>query len=368
MRELSLALRSVASRRIGVHVGVGAAERLTDHVAARFAGRLAVVLSDSNVGPLHGAPVRDALISAGLAASMLVFPAGEKSKSREMKAELEDRLAALGAGRDTVIVAVGGGVTGDLAGFVAATWQRGIPVVHVPTSLLAMVDSALGGKTAVDIPAGKNLIGAFHQPDAIFVEVAHLATLPHIEVVRGSSEVVKTAVVADRALFSWLESDGGRLLRRDPEAVVYVVDRCLRAKARIVAKDEREAGRRAVLNFGHTVAHALEAASGYGVSHGEAVAVGMTVEARLAVELGGFPERHFRRLRGLLEQLGLPTRWPREISAQHALDAARSDKKTREGRLRCALPLQIGTMPRAADPTREISDASFLAAVQAAGL
>ena len=322
-------------------------------------------MSDSHVAPLHGEPLAERLRGRGRRAELLTFPAGEAHKTRETKAGLENALLRLGAGRDTAIVAVGGGVTCDLAGFLAATWHRGVPLYHVPTSLLAMVDAAVGGKTGVDLAGGKNLVGAFHQPAGLAVDAALLATLPDAELRFGFAEAVKLAVVADAGLFVRLEG-GAELLRgRDQAAMLEVVSRCIARKHKVVARDEREAGARAMLNFGHTVGHALERVSGYAVPHGEAVAIGCAVEAALAVEVVGLPERHRARLVALLSRFGLPTRWPAEIPISGALPAMQADKKVREGRVRYALPARLGRMPVGA-PTVEVEGTRVLRALEAA--
>jgi 3-dehydroquinate synthase len=348
-------------------VGRGALDRLRDDLLAHPPGRPVIVVSDSNVAPLYGEPLRRRLVDGGLDAHLCTFQAGEANKTRETKAALEDRLLELTVGRDTALVAVGGGVTGDLAGFVAATWHRGVPVVQVPTTLLAMADAALGGKTAVDAPGGKNLIGAFHQPLAVWADVSTLATLPEDELRAGFAEVVKAAVIADSGLFRWLEESAGALLGRDGEALEHVVERCLRIKARVVARDEREAGRRAVLNFGHTVGHAIEAASGYRVRHGHAVAIGMAAEARLAVSESGFPRTSVSRLERLLESFGLPVIWPGEVELEEAVTATRRDKKARAGRVRYSLPRRIGRMAPGNEVTTVVEEPALRAACKQIG-
>jgi 3-dehydroquinate synthase len=315
-----------------------------------------VVVSDSHVAPLHGEPFVEALRSRGRRAELLSFPAGEGHKTRETKAGLENALLRLQAGRDTSVIAVGGGVTGDLAGFLAATWHRGVPVYQVPTSLLAMVDAAVGGKTGVDLAGGKNLVGAFHQPAGIAVEPALLRTLPDADLRHGLAEGVKLAAVADAALFALLERSAEALRARDGAAVLDVVSRCIAGKHRIVARDEREAGPRAALNFGHTVGHALERLSGFAVPHGEAVSIGCALEAAMAVEATGFPEGHRARLVAMLAGFGLPTRWPDGIPLAGLLPAMQADKKAREGRVRFALPARLGRMP-AGEPTVEVDAA-----------
>lgn len=250
-----------------------------------------------------------------------------------------------------MVVGLGGGVSSDLAGFLAATWHRGVPIVQIPTTLLAMVDAALGGKTAVDLPGGKNLVGAFHQPEALWADVDLLRTLPERHFRAGLAEAVKTAVALDAALFRELERRTSVLVRRDPGPVLALVARCLRLKAAVVARDPRDDGPRAALNFGHTVGHALEAASGFRVAHGEAVAIGIVAEARLAERLVGFPARETARIVALLRAFGLPTRLPRGVDPGAVAALTRRDKKVRATAVRCALPRALGRMPPGSDPT-----------------
>jgi 3-dehydroquinate synthase len=317
-----------------------------------------VVVSDARVARLHGRRFIRMLARRGAAAKLVTFPAGERAKTRDTKARLEDRLFELGAGRDTVVVALGGGVTGDLAGFLAATWNRGVPLVSVPTA------PGDGGravwKTAVDLPGAKNVVGAFHQPASLWADVRVLETLPARAYRAGLAEAVKTAAVLDARWFGRLEANVPRLLRRDEREVAATVARCLVLKGRVVSADERDTGRRAVLNFGHTVAHAIEVATGYAVPHGEAVSMGVVAEAQLAVRVAGFPERHAARISELLRAFGLPVRPPPRLDRQALLAAFRTDKKTRGGEVRCALPERIGRMPRRPDPTVSVDGARDL--------
>ena len=238
---------------------MGVLRLAADEVARTYPRARAVVVSDARVARLYGRPFTTALTRRGVSALLVSFPAGELAKTRETKARLEDRLVAADVGRDSIVVALGGGVTGDLAGFLAATWHRGVPLVSVPTTLLAMVDAALGGKSAVDLPAGKNLVGAFHHPVALFADLDVLRTLPARTFRGGLAEAVKTAVALDAALFRRLEAAVAPILSREPRAVGAVVARCLALKGALVASDPRDTGRRAILNLGHTVAHAVEA-------------------------------------------------------------------------------------------------------------
>jgi 3-dehydroquinate synthase len=309
----------------------------------RARGSQALVVTDENVADHAGRAVHDALTAAGFATHTSVLPPGEVQKSLAAASRLYDALVDMHADRRTLVVAAGGGVIGDLAGFVAATFNRGLPLLMVPTTLLAMVDSSVGGKVAVNHPRGKNLIGAFHQPAGVWIDTAALATLPEREYRSGLAEVVKYGVILDADFFAYLEQNAVALLRRDAEAVRYVVARCCRLKADVVEKDEREeTGLRAVLNYGHTFAHAFETVGGYGAwLHGEAVAAGMVCASRLAQARGLVPPEVTARQVRLLEQFGLPTA-PRGWPAEALLTVMRSDKKNVAGRLRLVLPRRLG--------------------------
>lgn len=270
-------------------------------------GSRVLIVSDSNVDPLYGALWQARLEGAGFVVIRVVVPAGEKSKDLDTAASLYRQAVAAGLDRSSTIMALGGGMVGDLAGYVAATFLRGIRLLQAPTSLLAMVDSSVGGKTGVNLPEGKNLVGAFHQPAAVFADLAALLTLPKREYLSGLAEVVKYGVIWDAVLFHKLETHVAELQAGDPELLEAVVARCCAIKADVVALDERERGPRAVLNFGHTLAHAIETTAGYGTwLHGEAVAMGMAYAARLSARVRGLPEADAARVARLLEQLGLP--------------------------------------------------------------
>jgi 3-dehydroquinate synthase len=304
------------------------------------------LITDSRVRAFHGRTVLASLRRAGLTVSLLAVPAGERSKTREVKSRLEDRILALGGGRDSAVLALGGGMICDLAGFTAATYHRGIPFIPIPTTLLAMVDAAIGGKTAVDHPRGKNLIGAFHPPLAVFSDLRFLDTMPERDFRSGLAEAVKSAVIGDPVLFRKMEHDPAALLSRQRGAIQDLVLRSCRVKVRVVEADERESGLRAVLNFGHTLGHALEHLLDYRLLHGEAVAVGMALESRAAAAAGILNAGDSRRIIALLEKLGLPTRLPVGISPSRILKAARADKKAVRGEIRYALPRRIGRMAR----------------------
>ena len=309
--------------------------------AARYA-----VVTDSHVRGLVAPRVLAALRDAGLAVELVAFPAGESHKTRESWAAVSDEMLALHLGRDAAVVALGGGVVGDLAGFVAATYLRGIPYVQVPTTLLAMIDSSIGGKTGVDVPTGKNLLGAFHQPRLVVADLDTLATLPAAQLVAGLAEAVKHGVIADAEYFEFLERDHEPILARDAAALERVVRRSVEIKAAVVSEDEQEAGRRAILNFGHTVAHAIEATCKFEVLHGEAVAIGMACESRMAETLGVASPGTWERVRGALGSYRLPLAPPGAASVDDLVRAMRGDKKARAGAIRFALPERVGAMHR----------------------
>jgi 3-dehydroquinate synthase len=295
-------------------------------------GRRVAVVSDANVAALHGPATLRALHSQGFAAELVTVPAGERTKRPRELVRLWDQLAGLALGRDDLVVALGGGVIGDLAGFAAATWLRGVSWIGVPTSLLAQVDSSVGGKTAVDLRHGKNLVGAFHQPPLVVVDPDVLATLPVRHRRAGLAEVVKVAMATDARLFVWLERNLDRIAGAEPKALEQAVVRAVRAKARVVQADERERtnGPRTALNLGHTLGHALEAARGYrGVLHGEAVAIGLRAATRLSVQRAHLPKDAARRLEDLLDRLGLPRRMP--ATAYSSLVQAMAHDKKRSG-------------------------------------
>ena len=364
-KRFDLKLRAAPAWTTRVHVGVGLFPALAADLAARPLADRYFVVGDRRVSSLHGERLSRALKRSGIRADRVTFSHGEASKTRATKRRIEDRLLALGAGRDSAILALGGGVSGDLAGFVAATWQRGIPLVHLPTTLLAMVDASIGGKTAVNLPQGKNLVGAIHQPHAVYADISTLKTLPDATYRDGIAEIVKGGVIADAGLFRWLEANAKGLLARRRAVVVEAVERGVRVKARVVRRDERETGRRAILNFGHTIGHALESVSGYRLSHGRAVAIGMAVEARLAVDHGSLSESDARRVVDLLETFGLPSNVPAGLTSARIIRATHRDKKARSGSARYALPVALGRMLPGSQVTVVIPDSAVRGALKA---
>jgi len=294
------------------------------------------------VAPLYLERVARALAQAGAAVTPIVVADGERTKDWKTLESVFDRLLAARCGRDTVIVALGGGVIGDLAGFAAAVYQRGVPFIQLPTTLLAQVDSSVGGKTAINHVRGKNMVGAFHQPLAVISDVAALDSLPDRELRAGVAEVIKHALVLDAAFADWLEANVERLLARDRPALEHAVRRSCEIKARVVAADERESGLRAILNFGHTFGHAIETGAGYGEwLHGEAVAAGMVMAAELSVRAGLLARPDAERARALVLRAGLPATGP-VLSPERLFELMRVDKKAAAGRLRFVLLSAIG--------------------------
>ena len=351
--------------RYPVLVEPGALERLGGIVGEHLPRRRVALIADADVLALYRA---ERLGRAGWEAEALTFPSGERSKTRETWARLTDGLLDAGYGRDSGIVALGGGVAGDLAGFVAATYLRGVPYVQVPTSLLAMLDASVGGKTGVDTPHGKNLIGAFHPPVAVVSDPRVLRTLPEREYRSGMAEAVKHGLIADAEYFGWMEREVEALRRRDPVALQHLVQRSVEIKARVVSADERETGRRAILNAGHTVAHALEQATGYRLVHGEAVALGLVAETELAGRLGLLEAGVRARTEALLTRLGLPVRVPEPVGPDAVLAAMGSDKKNREARIRFALPSGVGGMVEGEGWTVAAGQVEIRGAVEAIGV
>jgi 3-dehydroquinate synthase len=326
-------------------IGAGLLDQCGAELHLALSGRRLAIVSDDVVAPLYAARVAAALAPSPV--TILTIPAGEASKTRQNWSRLTDELLDSGFGRDSAIIALGGGVVGDLAGFVAATYMRGIPFVQMPTSLLAMIDAAIGGKTGVDTRAGKNLVGAFHHPALVIVDPRALSTLPLPHVRNGLAEAIKHGVIASRAEFEWIASNLAALLREGGPAIELadrLVRRNIEIKAAVVARDEREGGVRKTLNFGHTIGHAVESLSGYSMLHGECIAVGMVVEARIAALVGIADPALAGAIAQLLGAAGLPVSVPESMTAAAVLAGTRSDKKARGGFVEYALPAALGAM------------------------
>lgn len=337
-----------------VYIAQGALADLPEIVAAHCGARAVALVTDAAVGRQYEAwesGHNAAWASDGKGertthawATRLSVPPGEKFKTRDTWANLTDALLNAGFGRDSALIGLGGGVVGDLTGFVAATYHRGVPFVLVPTTLLAMVDASVGGKTGVDTSHGKNLIGAFHPPVAVVADPATLRSLTDAEYRSGITEAVKHGFITDAGYLDWIEASIAALLARDLTALEVLIRRSVEIKAGVVASDEREVGPRAMLNAGHTVAHALEQVSGYELLHGQAVGLGLLAECAMAEEAGILAEGACKRIEGILTQLGLPVRVPFRTNAERVRSAMARDKKNVAGEVRFAVPLEIGRM------------------------
>jgi 3-dehydroquinate synthase len=327
-----------------VHIGANILDRLGKLASdARLKPGRCAIITDSNVEKLYGAQVKDALAKSSFDPSVISIPPGEASKSLATLEIIYDRMTAVGLDRSSAVFALGGGVVGDLAGFAAATYLRGVPLVQIPTTLVAQVDSALGGKTGVNHRHAKNLIGAFYQPRLIVADVATLATLPDREFREGLAEVIKYGAIMDAPMIADLEHGLDAILARKLEALEAVVARSLAHKAAVVSADEREDGLRKTLNFGHTIGHAIEASAGYGkYFHGEAVAIGMVAASRLSSAYAGFSADEASRLQRLLERAGLPTAMPSDWRSDEFLRALSLDKKRASGAIEFILLDRIG--------------------------
>jgi 3-dehydroquinate synthase len=338
VRTLTVAL---GERGYPVHIGAGL---LADSgkLLAELPSPRVVVVTNPIVAHHHLEALRRALTAGNVRHDVIVVADGEQHKDWSTLYQIHTRLLELGAERSTTLIAFGGGVIGDLAGFAAATYQRGIPLVQIPTTLLAQVDSAVGGKVAVNHPLGKNMIGAFYQPRAVISDTATLRTLTDREYIAGIAEIIKYGAIRDLALFEWLEGNMDRLVARDPDAVTHAVLESCRNKAEVVTADEREVGERALLNFGHTFGHAIEAATGYGTwLHGEAVAAGMVLAARLSMLAAGLGGSTAERVAALVRRARLPAD-PPQLGLTTWLEAMAHDKKTESGGLRFVLLETLG--------------------------
>lgn len=334
----------LGNRSYDIQIGPKLLSRLGAECAKLGLGRRCAIISDSNVAPKYAKAAQRSLIAAGFDSFLITVPAGETAKSLKSVQACYDQLAAHRLERSSFIVALGGGVVGDLAGFVAATYLRGIAFVQVPTTLLAHVDSSVGGKVGVNLKAGKNLVGAFHQPRLVLCDLDALKTLPPREFRAGLAEIIKYGIIYHAALFARLERDMPRLLKKEPKILAEVVARCCEIKADVVGQDETESGLRAILNYGHTIGHAIEAISGYGkYLHGEAISIGQVAASKLSNRLLGFSEDEITRVTNLFRAAGLPTKIKFNRAQLARLCAAmKLDKKVSAGEIKFVLARKIG--------------------------
>ncbi len=329
-------------RSYPIFIQSGCLARVGDDLVSRGVAKRYGIISDDMVAEIYGQELLLSLKIAGISAELVVFAHGERSKTLQTVGELASRLARAGFDRQDGLIALGGGVTGDITGFLASCYMRGIPFIQIPTSLLAQVDSSVGGKTGVDIPEGKNLVGAFYQPRAVYIDMAVLATLPVQEFLGGLAEVIKYGVIRDAAFFAFLEQERDAILALQPAILSEMISTCCRIKAEVVARDEREGGLRKILNYGHTIGHAVEAASSFRIIHGFAVAIGMVAAAKLASMKGFLAEPELERIVSLISAYGLPVAVPEDLDRSVIKNYLKTDKKALAGRINYILPDAIG--------------------------
>lgn len=346
---------NLGERSYDISIGRGLLARVGELIGDLVSGRKCLLITNSTVAALYEEVVLRGLEEAGFRVAVARVPDGEEYKSLEQAAVLYDRAIEGGLDRGCPVIALGGGVVGDLGGFVAATYMRGVPLIQVPTTLLAQVDSSVGGKVAVNHPLGKNIIGSFYQPRAVIIDTDTLRTLDGREVRSGLAEVIKYGVIADTSFFSWLEENLADVLALDPDALSRVIGTSCQIKARVVEQDETEEGLRAILNFGHTVGHAVEALTGYRkFKHGEAVGAGMVAASHLAVRLGMLSIEDCLRIERLVSRAGLPVGIPPEITPAELVDSLYRDKKVRDEQLTFVLPERIGRVRVVAGISRSV--------------
>jgi 3-dehydroquinate synthase len=352
----SLDVQVATSTGVGypVRVGSGVLRQLVPLLKQWSPAHQYALIADAQVFDLHGSRVRELCTALKSPFSVHTFVPGEERKNRDEWARLTDELLSEGLGRDGCVIALGGGVAGDLAGFVAATYMRGVPFVQLPTSLVAMVDASIGGKTGVDVPSGKNLVGVFHPPRFVLSDADFCATLPRAERAQGLAEALKHGAILDAPYFDWIEENAVQLLEGEPDATASLVAQSVQLKAQVVSEDEREAGLRQILNFGHTLGHAIEAESNFLIPHGSAVALGMVLEARLGQRIGVTRPGVAERLMNALERLELPTSLSSVPDPEVLLRLASRDKKSRRGSVRYVLLSDIGTVDGEGGWSREV--------------
>jgi len=339
MAELQVGL---GERSYPIYIKQGCMESLGSDLNGRKIGNKFAVVSDDRVAELYGSVLINSLEDAGVDAALFTFPAGEQNKTLQTVATLASQLAQAGFDRHDALIAFGGGVTGDIAGFLASAYMRGIPFVQVPTTLLSQVDSSIGGKTGVDIPEGKNLVGAFYQPKAVYIDIGLLKTLPEEELLGGLAEVIKHGIIRDKEFFSFLEKNRQSILDLDREMIEKTIYVCCRIKADVVEEDEREDGIRKILNYGHTIGHAVEGASDYSLIHGLAVSIGMVAASRLAVANNILSPEESEKIYRILSAYKMPVEVPAHLDRKRIKRYILTDKKAVSGQVFYVLPTEIG--------------------------
>ncbi|MFA7693864.1 MAG: 3-dehydroquinate synthase [Candidatus Hydrogenedentes bacterium] len=350
---------ALGDRAYDIHIGRDNLYLIKDWLAAKSNRAAIGLITDSNVAPLYADAVRAQIEAAGWRCVVHVMPAGEAGKRLDRIEEICGTFLAHGLDRGDAVLALGGGVVGDIAGFAAACYMRGISYIQIPTTVVAQVDSSVGGKTAVNHPLGKNTIGMFYQPQSVIIDMELLATLPPRELRAGCAEIIKHGVIADAALFDYMEEEAERILSGDPNALVYPIARSCEIKAEVVTQDEREQGLRAILNYGHTFGHALETVSHYArFLHGEAVALGMCAAGALAKNLGLVDQHFVERQRECIARYELPIFWE-DLPVEEALDAMKKDKKARSGKLKFIVPDAMGSVVQRTDISEDQARQAF---------
>ena len=344
MSVFNVELKKVVDDSYDIEIGYNLMDKLVEDMEAGLFGTLHkfAVITDTNVRDPYAKPICEKLIAAGYKVDLFVFPAGEKSKTRLTKERIEDAMLEKGYRRDCAIIAVGGGVVTDLAGFVAGTYGRGVPFVNYATTLLAAADASVGGKTAVDTPLATNLIGLFNQPQKVYIDIEAWKTRPERQIASGMSETIKHACLASYDMFAFIEENLDDILSFKKFACEYIAENNCKIKYHVVMKDERESGLREVLNLGHTVGRAIETVSEYRLLHGEALAIGMAAEVLLSARLGYMSDEEAERVIALYDRVGLPTRIPEYIDREALIKKLYTDKKVRDGKLRFVLQKGIG--------------------------
>lgn len=342
MRSLKVNLDKKCLSSYEIRIGRDIMDRMILLIAKNFKAAHYVVITDDCVGGLYGKKLVSGMKDVGLNTSMIDFPAGEASKNIKTVLDIATKLMESGADRETLLIALGGGVVGDIAGFVASIFMRGIPCLQIPTTLVAQVDSSIGGKTGVDTASGKNLLGTFYQPRAVFVNLSFLDTLPEHEFNNGLSEIIKYCAIEDEKMFGVLENQMEAVKSKDPKLLLNMVETCCQIKKSIVEIDEKEHGLRRILNFGHTLGHALETISRYRMTHGEGVALGMIAAARISEKKGHLAGIEAKRIEDLIRRAGLPVKIPKSFSAEDIIAQLRMDKKKKEGVVHFVLLKRIG--------------------------
>ena len=342
MRSMKVNLDKKSLSSYEIRIGNSILDRMTLLIAKNHKAGRYIIITDNNVGGLHGPKLLAGLKGVGLNVELIEFPGGEASKNIHTAVDIVEKLLTLGADRNSLLIALGGGVVGDMVGFIASVFMRSIPYIQIPTTLLAQVDSSIGGKTAIDLPSGKNLLGTFYQPQAVFTDLSYLTTLPEKEFNNGLAEIIKYGIIDDEKLFCLLEENMESVKRKDPALLIKIVECCCRIKKAIVEIDEKEQGLRRILNYGHTLGHALEAQSNFTFSHGEAVALGMIAAARISENVGYLDSACRERIEDLIQESGLPCRIPKDVAAGEIISRLKMDKKKEGDIIHFVLLKKIG--------------------------